>query len=611
MFISGILAFAQITLIPGTLLVKLLKFRGNAIQTLMTVFGLSLIANSLVIGLLTVIRIYQRFIILPLFIVEVVALFWAYRAELGMPLGKVLQGWWQSFIQLMRGFLPAIEEDEPSSVRKIITSVIVIISAILAVSSILWIGKYFIYNMGSVFDGWDAVMSWNPWAVSWATGQIPLHTGRYPQLIPINWSLTYVFMGNTNIQFFAKTLMPLFPLFILVMMFDLGLNEKSAGAFIGVVLARLILKKFLLDEFSNGYVDLAISFFAFLTIYTLLKAHKSPDKDYRNQALLLGGIFAAGAAITKQAGVYILAVFPILAFFLLIKPFHRPIPREVWKKFLMVLLIAVIIAAPWYIYKQVVFMGNLDTTETSGNISVASATYGNVPLLTQMLDALRSLDKYFWMLLFLLPALLLLDSPYRWIVILIIFPIALIWSGIASYDHRNLSVIYPLMGLATGMAIQRLVELSLSLGARIKLHQWKILPLLLVVLLIAIGILDYKLPAASLQERQIALQKQLFSPSKNEQIYALIASAGPQTKILTNYPIHILPGLENNQVNFFFSDFQGFMDWIQEPDIQYIFVPTYASDQIKNYIDQALANGTFERVFNDTEWIPFTMYKIR
>jgi hypothetical protein len=611
MFILGILAFAQITLIPGALFVKLIKFHGNAIQTLMTVFGFSLIANSVVVALLTITKIYQQFVILPLFIVELIALIWVYKTEPRVPFGMILLRWWQSFTKLILGFLPSADQDKPSSIIRIINYAISILFVILAVSSILWIGKYFIYNIGTIFDGWDAVVSWNQWAISWGNSQIPLHTGRYPQLIPMNWSLTYIFMGNTNVQFFAKALMPLFPLFILVMMLDLGLKEKTAGAFIGVVITRLILKKFLVDEFSNGYVDLAISFFAFLTIYTLLKAHKSPDADYRNQSLLLGGVFAAGAAITKQAGVYILAVFPILAFFFLIKPFYRPIPRGLWKRFLIIVLITVIIAAPWYIFKQVTFFTGVDTAETSGLSSISSSAFGNLPLFTQMQAALRSLGKYFWVLLFLLPALIFLESPYRWIVVLIIFPVTLIWSGLASYDQRNLSVIFPLMGLTTGMAIQKLLELSLNLGARIKLLQWKIFYILPVLLLTALCVLNYKLPTSALKDRQTALQKQLFSPGKNEKIYALIASAGPQTKILTNYPIRFLPGLENNQIYFRFSDYQSFMAWIQYPEIGYILVPTYADDQIKNYIDQRLTDGTFKLIFEDSEWISYTMIKIR
>lgn len=610
MFILGILAFAQITLIPGALFIKLIKFHGNAIQTLMTIFGLSLISNYVVVVILTIFKSYKQYVILPLFIVEMIALIWVYKSELGGSLGKILMEVWQSFSQLIIGFFPTSEQDKPSSKIRIIDYFLTILFGILAVSSILWIGKYFISNLGTIFDGWDAVLSWNQWALSWANNQIPLHTGRYTQLIPINWSITYVFMGNSNLQFFAKALMPLFPLFILVMMFDLGLNAKTAGAFIGVVITRLILKKFLVDEFSNGYVDLAVSFFAFLTIYTLLKATKSPDPNYRTQSLFLGGIFAAGAAITKQPGVYILVVFPILAFFFLIKPFYRPIPRTLWKRIIIIVLIALIIASPWFIFKQVTFVTGADTAEGSG-ISVASAAHGNIPLPEQMLVALQSLGKYFWVLLFLLPGLIFLESPLRWIVVLIVFPIALIWSGIASYDYRNLSIIYPLMGLAAGMGIQKLFEICLNMGSRIRILRWKVFYILPVFLLIALVVINFKLPASSLLNRQIELQKQLFSPSKNEKIYSLIASAGPQTKILTNYPIQLLPGLENDQIFFAYSDYQSFIAFIKYPEIGYIFVPTYADDQIKNYIDQQLKNGTFELIFEDTEWIPYRMIKIR
>lgn len=56
--------------------------------------------------------------------------------------------------------------------------------------------------VGGVFTNWDAVVSWNQWAISWALNEFPHGTYNYPQLLPISESISYVLMDSTGIQFF-------------------------------------------------------------------------------------------------------------------------------------------------------------------------------------------------------------------------------------------------------------------------------------------------------------------------------------------------------------------------------------------------------------------------
>ena len=611
MFFLGALAILQITIIPGALFLKLINFKGGMIQRLAFTFGSSLIINYCVVFLLASLGFYRQEVMLALFVIECIALGWLYRSALFSPLGPAVVRLWHSFSMTIQGLVPSRHGmvDDGNTALGVLSAVVTLIFAVLAIVCIWWVVRLFIFNIGTVFNSWDSLVSWNRWAVEWANNQVPTRTWRYPQLIPTNWSLTYVFNNDTTVQFFAKALHPVFALFILLLMFDLGLDAKTAGYFIGVVLTYLMLKKFQIEGITNGYIDVPVAFSSFLVIYTLLKASSAQDERSRRQAIILSNVYAAGAAVTKQVGVYILGVTPLLVFFILIRPFYKPIPRETWKLFLISLAVAAIIAVPWYLYKQVAFIQGFDTTETEAILQYTSNAHENMGPFESLLDALLSLEKYAWLLAFLVPALFVVAPAHRWITALIIFPFTLIWAGVASYNTRNLTLVFPLLGMVTGMGLQQFFHLGLRLLGRLKIERWKmiILPALLLAALIA-G--NFLLPTSLLHGRQIALQKQILSPTKNEKLYAFFEQVGPDVMILTNYPIRLLPGLENNQISFNFSDYDIFLQKVSDPSIEYMFVPNKADRQILEYIEQKIANGDYELVFEDNKWITYRLIRI-
>jgi hypothetical protein len=60
MFFLGILAFLQITCLPGILLIKACKLKGSLIQIVVSTFGISLVANYVIVLLLTTLGIYLQ-----------------------------------------------------------------------------------------------------------------------------------------------------------------------------------------------------------------------------------------------------------------------------------------------------------------------------------------------------------------------------------------------------------------------------------------------------------------------------------------------------------------------------------------------------------------------
>ncbi len=64
----------------------------------------------------------------------------------------------------------------------------------------------FASSVGDVFTSWDAVVAWNGLARDWAAGRIPGATKLYPQLGTALWAITYEFIQDPKVQFFAYVL---------------------------------------------------------------------------------------------------------------------------------------------------------------------------------------------------------------------------------------------------------------------------------------------------------------------------------------------------------------------------------------------------------------------
>ncbi len=476
---------------------------------------------------------------------------------------------------------------------------------------IWWALKLVFYNIGTIFNTWDAIVSWNRWATEWAQNSFPVHSWRYPQLIPANWSLSYVFMGNAEIQFFAKAIVPLFTLFILLLIADLGFSTKKAGYILGVFLAYLMIKKFLGGWVTAGYSDLPMAYFSLLSIYTLIKNNQKLDEESLRKNLTWGIIFASGAAITKQPGLYLLAIYPILAYFSLLKPVYGKDAKRLMSLFWKPLLIAILIVTPWYLYKQITFMQGSDTPEITAILNAAQNAHKTTILLEQMKNAILQLDKYLALLVFLIPMLFFIDAVNRWVVILIIFPFTLLWSGTASYDMRNLALVIPLLGMTAGVSLGKVIEAGIQVLVRIKIHRIKFWVVMLVVLLTIVSGSFYW-TAQGLQKQQVELQRQLFSPEKNYLLLDYIEQ-NPHAinKILSLYPLEYVPGLEEYNLNFKFDSLEGFIARIDNSAVTHLMVPKTANDEIRDYIAEKIDAGEYKLVFENSEWKSYQFIRIR
>jgi uncharacterized membrane protein len=209
-----------------------------------------------------------------------------------------------------------------------------------------------------------------------------------------------------------------------------------------------------------------------------------------------------------------------------------------------------------------------------------------------------------------IPALFLLKSAYRWLVILLVIPFSILWAGYFSYDTRNLALIFPVWGLAAGLCLERFLEIGFDLALRLKLDRLKSYVGVILLLLALVGV-NFLYPTASLKENQINQQKQIFNPSLNAQLYDYIGQVGPNIKILTNYPLEFLPGLENIEVNYSFTDLDSYDQLRSQPEIDYLLIPVNVNDEIKADVTHNLENGNYRLIFEDDHFIPYQFILIK
>jgi hypothetical protein len=599
-FVLGLLGIIQITLLPGLIVLRLFRLRTNLLDKVLIVFGTSLIANYCVVFLLTLLGIYTRTALAVLIAVELIAIAWLYRRDLVTPARNILEAAQDGIYDASSLFFPRRQSGGIS----VFYYFIVILLLLASARSILWAVNLFIQNLGTVFSTWDAVVSWNSWATTWAAGQIPLGSDLYPQLVPANWSITYVLLGGTTLQFFAKAIMPLFALMILLGLFNLVLLTKEFYFLLSIILLQPLLKKFLNTGLYNGYVDIAAAFFTFAVLYILLKAHGTPDNEQRSRLYILGAVFTAGAAVSKQTGVYIALCYPVLV--IADVYFSKyPLDKKRLQTWIAVFAVVSLVWISWYVFKSIV---GTDPEAFNTYLSLSENRYENVNLFSRIAAALGQNREFIFLFLTIAVTFPWMDRFYK-VLTLLFAPYPFLWAGLASYDTRNLAIFLPVLALVAGYSIHWLLVKLIGLGERTKTLQIPVyIPV--IVTCLALAGLGALVAPQKLYQRQADLQREIFSPNKNQMLLDLVAENGPQTRIMTNYPMEYIPGLSEYQVRFDFQDYDLFLARIQNPEVGYLLVPNVTDDQIKDYINARVEAGEYQVLSKDKQWKVFTLIKI-
>lgn len=606
MFFWGVLAVIQVTFLPGILLLKVFPTRWRVIPTMAYAFGLSLAANYVLVLALTSVHLYTRGVMLALFFIELAAAVYLYWGALSQPLNRWAEQAVSAVQEAVAALVPEKEKDGGGNqFWRILALVLTLALVGYALSVVVWGFRTWMDGFGLVIDRWDAVVSWNDWAEQWAGNRFPHKTWEYPQLLPINLSLAYVFTGSKVVQFFNTAWLGMFMLYILLLLLDLALEHRTVGYFAGIIAAKFILKEFTWEFFHTAYADLPLAFFAFASVYAVLEARQPADRKRRHGYLWIGMLLAAGAAVTKQGGLYLLLMTPLMAHFLVLNKVEGAgDSSQRGKRLLRWVGAMLLIVLPWYVYVQV---GIARGTFESNIEWVSNGIYGDLTYWERFANAFSSLGVYGYALIVLFLGGFWLEKPFRWMVYGIVLPYFLMWAVFFGYDPRNLSLVFGFWGLGLGMLLETILGWGGKVIGWLKLGRIPayVVPVLLGASIAAGGLL---LTDEKLTSQQLDAQRHILDDRLNTFLYQYFDDLGGIEPILTSYPVQRLPGLEGIQVSFREGVDAFYQQWEAYPEVDLILMPGSADSALLTHILDKVDAGDYELLFFEDN---FNYYFIR
>lgn len=436
-----------------------------------------------------------------------------------------------------------------------------LLSKIVALAATAYLLMRIATEIPGVFMTWDAVVSWNRWAQDWFMGHLPRNTYGYPQLIPGAWAGTYVWLGSSRIETWAKGLMAVFPLAVIAIYADMHVRLRSSAALFATAIWVIVLMAAFPELIDSGYVDVPVAFFILLTAYLLLLVQK--EKLSVKPGLALAAIAAAGAVLTKQSGwlAVVMLAWSILSSLRTSEATHRQGAK----------LAAVILAClvgPWYVYKYFEILVN---TDPSNFTFVTSTIYAGESLHSRLIRALTvntpaafsALVHERWRVpmsvLCVISMLAAFQKPLgRVCWLAVIFPYYFVWALFFSYDMRNLMPAIPFAALGLGIGLETIGE-RFSLRFPFKScgkgnttsNRWHVKLSGRIVIFTLLSLLSITLLFPVSRQNLIlsnhALRRNSGNPGLNSFLIEHLSKAEFQGKILSTYtPLAAIDGIKEH-----------------------------------------------------------------
>ncbi len=396
-----------------------------------------------------------------------------------------------------------------------------------------------------LFTEWDAVVSWNRWAVEWSNNTYEPAKAAYPILFPGIWSLIYRAQETSEIWFVAKLSMYLVPvlcILILASLAEQGLIATACFATVG-----FILMVFNFGEATvSGYMDAPVALMMLASGLWMIFITARPSSSHCLWPLsALVGV----TAITKQAGLLIIIPYLVILFS------NVQMSKMPWRlalTHLAIVLIPITTFLSIYLTREISPIGNLNLLT---NFAANSA--GHESKLLNAFDLL--FREWEWLLLLPFCGLLSLSnitvknqtSLLGSIFLLLAICFFPIFANCCSYDVRNGWWLVSLILLAgvcgvVGFDLKNKRKCTPSSRLLLRLKSSLIVSLVAAVFIICAG---WWMP----NQRLLALQKDLQWNVGYPSISALLRKhsdmISSDTKLITTYmPSRWLPGLNDSYV---------------------------------------------------------------
>ena len=436
MILLGFIALIQTIFLPGILIIYFTGIRTQrTIQKYIYIFALSLFANYSIVTILVLFRVYVQSMMFAVIVTELLIFIFLLSTK------RITLEYNLRFNNLFRSFNSLLNQNV-FALRFLLIG---------AVTVSLFYFTLLVANVGSIFYFVDTVnnIHWNTWAIDFANNMFPKQSSHFPQLIPSNWSISYLLIGETNIHFFPKSFMPLFFLGNILMFFDLALQKRKSLYLIALIIYGIISPiVYTLVFIADGNGDLPVSFFAFLSFYAYLNTDE--DKFVLKEFILVF-LFASTAAGTKLAGFYTFFFMSILCLVYLLKNYKQLIRKEY-----LILLISVTFILGlnlfWYLLKPETMAGGLHQPEW-----LQTGYYNILSNALHLIYYNIGLPVVAFLILTVLFSLFVKEA--RFVTIIFVIPPIILWMFKYSSDFRNLSFVIPFLSYVSAFGLIRILEI--------------------------------------------------------------------------------------------------------------------------------------------------------
>jgi hypothetical protein len=327
------------------------------------------------------------------------------------------------------------------------------------ISAIILLFGVFIFHIGSIFLHWDAVFSWNRWALDWYQSHFAI-SAHYPQMYPVNWALSYFIVGYPY-QYVPKLVMSLTAIisfFTPIIFWRLFRTPGRAILFSLLITSSLYC--FLKIYLNDGYVDGPVAVWGFLAFMNLIYSFEvQEDSKYFTVVALL---ITAFVPLVKQGGWMVL--FPILFYY-----FRDSKEKKITLRNLVILVLFLGFTVGYFVLIEYYIRQGANHSEvgiTGGGPYRSQAWYDRG--YGALLMILRSFKEASVILLAVLGACFSFLRPSKHRLIYIYWAIYFFgWALFMSYDQRNIILCVPFLLFyfyQTFLAEIRLSENALRLG---------------------------------------------------------------------------------------------------------------------------------------------------
>jgi hypothetical protein len=283
---------------------------------------------------------------------------------------------------------------------------------------------------------------------------------------------------------------------------------------------------------ASGYVDLPVAFFALAPIYLLSCAEVETDGSRLRAHIAAATICVAGCGLTKQAGFYLAAVFPLILYLFMRNRFRTIGEMRVLPTVGVVVCALLLFVVPWQVYEEIRVLQGFEVRETA----MTPGVHRGRSFPERAIWAWTIWEAHLTRPLACFAALAIgLSIVFRRalpITLLITIPFTAIWALLFSYDRRNLAMAHPFIGISAGMGAVAGWNWLCALFRRRPMpkHVATGLAVLAILALAMPWILREEILAA--HDRKL---RNLGSSEINEVLYAYHAQHGFEGRILTNY----------------------------------------------------------------------------